>query len=152
MNNDVTISILNDLIRTCRAAEQGFADASQHVLDSRLKTLFLQRSWEFAMSITELKNLVLSLGGKPANLPTFRSALRRGWLDLKAMFLRNDDLAALYEVERSEFIVLKAYYKAAKQSLPQLIRAVVIRQLHNAKRNHTEIKEIRDYAGTAAVH
>jgi len=151
-NNDLTISTLNDLIRTSKQNEQGFADASQHVLDLRLRTLFLRRSWEFATNVAELKNLVTSLGGKPADLPTFSGVFGRIWIDLKAMFSRNDDLAVLYEVERGEYIALKAYYKAAKQDMPLLVRAAVIRQLHDSKCNHSEIKEIRDYAGTAAVH
>lgn len=146
VDNNLTISILNDLIQTSKDGEQGFQQAAEHVQDSQLKAFFIRRSHEVSISVAELQDLVVSLGGIPADSSTFGGSLHRYWIDLKTAVVSNDSLAVLNEVERGEDHALNAYLKASEYDFPPLVRSVILRQLNGAQRNHDEVKALRDNA------
>lgn len=151
-NNEI-ISTLNDLIEVSKDGEEGFRSSAQNVDDPQLKTFFLRRSKEVATSVQELQELVRSLGGKPADSSSLSGTLHRRWIDLKTALTSNDTVAVLNETERGEDVALATYRKAAEKELPPHIRFVVVRQLEGAKRNHDEVKRLRDAARTeAAAH
>jgi uncharacterized protein (TIGR02284 family) len=145
-NNDLTVSVLNDLIRTSKDAEQCFAYSTRHVQDPQLKAFFIHRTREAAKDVTELQDLVVSLGGIPIDSPSIGHLWHRYWIDLKTAI----DLAVLNEVERGEDFTLKVYRKAAEQSLPPAVRTVVLRQFDHAHHNYDEIKGLRDSAQALA--
>jgi uncharacterized protein (TIGR02284 family) len=151
-NNEI-ISTLNDLIEVSKDGEEGFRSSAENVDDPQLKTFFLRRSKEVATSVQELQELVRSLGGKPADSSSLSGTLHRRWIDLKTALTSNDTVAVLNETERGEDVALATYRKAAEKELPPHIRFVVVRQLEGAKRNHDEVKRLRDAARTeAAAH
>lgn len=151
-NNEI-ISTLNDLIEVSKDGEEGFRSSAENVDDPQLKTFFLRRSKEVATSVQELQELVRSLGGKPADSSSLSGTLHRRWIDLKTVLTSNDTVAVLNETERGEDVALATYRKAAEKELPPHIRFVVVRQLEGAKRNHDEVKRLRDAARTeAAAH
>lgn len=151
-NNEI-ISTLNDLIEVSKDGEEGFRSSAKNVDDPQLKTFFLRRSKEVATSVQELQELVRSLGGKPADSSSLSGTLHRRWIDLKTALTSNDTVAVLNETERGEDVALATYRKAAEKELPPHIRFVVVRQLEGAKRNHDEVKRLRDAARTeAAAH
>lgn len=152
-DNQEIISTLNDLIEVSRDGEEGFRSSADNVDDPQLKTFFLRRSKEVATSVQELQELVQSLGGKPADSTSLGGTLHRRWIDLKTALTSNDTVAVLNETERGEDVALATYRKAAEKELPPHIRFVVVRQLEGAKRNHDEVKRLRDAARTeAAAH
>jgi uncharacterized protein (TIGR02284 family) len=152
-DNDDVISTLNDLIETSKDGEEGFRTSADNVDDPQLKAFFLRRSLEVASSAQELQGLVRSLGGDPAESSTLGGALHRRWIDLKTALTSNDRVAVLNETERGEDVALNAYRKAAEKDLPINVRMVITRQLEGAKRNHDEVKHLRDAARAAAeVH
>ncbi len=140
------ISTLNDLIETSRDGEEGFRSSAENVDDPQLKAFFIRRSQEVSNSVRELQDLVRSLGGEPATSTTIGGALHRRWIDLKTAITSNDTVAVLNETERGEDVALKAYREAAEMDLPAQVRLVVLRQLEGAKRNHDEVKRLRDLA------
>jgi uncharacterized protein (TIGR02284 family) len=151
-NNEI-ISTLNDLIEVSKDGEEGFRSSAENVDDPQLKTFFLRRSKEVATSVQELQELVRSLGGKPTDSSSLSGTLHRRWIDLKTALTSNDTVAVLNETERGEDVALATYRKAAEKELPPHIRFVVVRQLEGAKRNHDEVKRLRDAARTeAAAH
>jgi uncharacterized protein (TIGR02284 family) len=151
-NNDV-ISILNDLIEVSKDGEEGFRSSAEHVDEPQLKTFFLRRSYEVATSVQELQDLVRALGGEPASSTSLGGALHRRWIAIKTALTSNDTVAVLNETERGEDVALAAYRKAAEKELPTHIRFVVVRQLEGAKRNHDQVKQLRDTArAEAAAH
>jgi uncharacterized protein (TIGR02284 family) len=149
-DNDDIISTLNDLIEVSKDGEEGFRSSAENVDDPTLKAYFLRRSQEVAASVQELQELVRSLGGEPASSTSLSGALHRRWIDLKTALTSNDTLAVLNETERGEDVALATYRKAAEKDLPTHIRFVVVRQLEGAKRNHDEVKKLRDAARAEA--
>jgi len=152
-DNDDVISTLNDLIEVSKDGEEGFRSSAEHVDEPQLKTFFLRRSQEVAASVQELQELVHSLGGEPASSTSLGGALHRRWIAIKTALTSNDTVAVLNETERGEDVALAAYRKAAEKDLPTHIRFVVVRQLEGAKRNHDQVKQLRDAArAEAAAH
>lgn len=152
-DNDDIISTLNDLIEVSKDGEEGFRSSAENVDDPKLKAFFLRRSQEVAASVQELQELVRSLGGEPASSTSLSGALHRRWIDIKTALTSNDTLAVLNETERGEDVALATYRKAAEKDLPTHVRFVVVRQLEGAKRNHDEVKKLRDAArAEAAAH
>jgi len=152
-DNDDIIDILNDLIEVSKDGEEGFRSSAENVDDPKLKAFFMRRSQEVAASVQELQELVRSLGGEPASSTSLSGALHRRWIDLKTALTSNDTLAVLNETERGEDVALATYRKAAEKDLPTHVRFVVVRQLEGAKRNHDEVKKLRDEArAQAAAH
>ncbi len=144
INNDETISVLNDLIEVSKDGEEGFLQSSKAVQDSKLKAYFLHRSHEVKQSIYELQALVRELGGEPADSASIAGYLHRRWIDIKTAITSNDNLAVLNEVERGEDNALDAYQKAADKQLPAAANLLILRQLKGAQRNHDEVKQLRD--------
>lgn len=152
-DNDEIISTLNDLIEVSKDGEEGFRSSAEHVDEPQLKTFFLRRSHEVATSVQELQELVRALGGEPASSTSLGGALHRRWIAIKTALTSNDTVAVLNETERGEDVALAAYRKAAEKDLPTHIRFVVVRQLEGAKRNHDQVKQLRDAArAEAAAH
>ena len=152
-DNDDIISTLNDLIEVSKDGEEGFRSSAEHVDEPQLKTFFLRRSHEVATSVQELQDLVRALGGEPASSTSLGGALHRRWIAIKTALTSNDTVAVLNETERGEDVALAAYRKAAEKDLPTHIRFVVVRQLEGAKRNHDQVKQLRDVArAEAAAH
>lgn len=153
MDNEEIISTLNDLIEVSKDGEEGFRSSAENVDDPQLKAFFLRRSQEVAASVQELQELVRSLGGEPASSTSLSGTLHRRWIDIKTALTSNDTLAVLNETERGEDVALATYRRVAEKDLPTHVRFVVVRQLEGAKRNHDEVKRLRDAArAEAAAH
>ncbi len=146
LNNDDAISTLNKLIEISRDGEDSFRKAAESVDDSQLKSFFLSRSREVKEGLFELQESVRELGGTPADSVSISDYLHRRWVDLKTAILTNDKLAVLNEIERGEDAALNAYVEATNEALPPHVMLLVLRQLNGARRNHHQIKQLRDAA------
>jgi len=145
MSNDEVISIVNDLIQTCKDGQEGFREAAEGVERTDLRTFFNSCSLERAAFAGELQSLVRELGGTPEDEGSFSGALHRGWIDIKTAIAGNDDEAILAECERGEDTAKNAYNSAAKQNLPENIRRVVETQAVSIRDKHDRIKALRDF-------
>ncbi len=144
LNNEDTVSVINNLIEVSKDGEAGFLKSAQDVTNEQLKSFFLRRSDEVKQSVLELQNLVRELGGEPADSTSIAGYLHRRWIDLKTAIVDNDELAVLNEVERGEDVALEAYRSASEKDLPTTAMLIVMRQLTGAQRNHDVVKEMRD--------
>lgn len=144
MDNDDVVEVLNDLLENCRDGEYGFRTCSQQAESPELKAAFEMRAADCERAGVELKAAIVSLGGDPAEGGTASGALHRGWVTLRASVSAVNDLDILEECERGEDAALARYREAIEQPLPSSIAAIVRRQYEGTKKNHDQVRTLRD--------
>jgi uncharacterized protein (TIGR02284 family) len=149
MDEKNALSVVEDLIETCKDGQKGYQDAASHVKRSDLKTYFNQQSLERASFAGELEAILVQLG-KPDKKVTgsVAATLHRAWIDTK-VGLGAGDHAILESVEAGEDSAKKAYNKATTSDLPQNIAQIVRRQAASVQRAHDKVKTLRDTATAA---
>ena len=150
MSNDDVVDELNTLIETCKDGEQGFRTCAEHTKSAQLKQTFLARAGECQKGASELQAIVTRLGGKADTGSSATGKLHHVWVDVKSALTGNDDQAILNECERGEDAALDRYRDAIKKSLPDEIALVVQRQYEGVKRNHDQIRTLRDQMRSTA--
>lgn len=132
------VSLVNELVETCKDAEKGFHDAAMDVKEQNLRDIFLTHSRQMAQFGKTLQEEVVRLGGAPKDHGTLAGTLHRTWMDLRAAINRHDAKLVLTECERGESAVLAHYERALETTLPQDIKDVVERQFVEilVARNH----------------
>ena len=143
MDNDEVISCLNDLIETCKDGEYGFRTLAEHAKTDSLRQVFQARAGDCQRGASELQACVARLGGKAETRSSVAGTAHRGWIDVKSA-LGGGDLSLLNECERGEDVALKSYRKAIQEPLPADIAELVRKQYEGAKRNHDQIRTLRD--------
>lgn len=142
-DNDRAISVLNNLIETCKDGQDGFKTAAEGVNRSELKTLFYEYSQQRASFAAELQNEVRRLGGDPEKTGSTAAALHRGWIDIKSAVTGRDDSAVISECERGEDAAVRNYRDAlADQNLPADLRTVVERQYAAVQEAHDRVRAL----------
>jgi uncharacterized protein (TIGR02284 family) len=144
MSNDEVIDTLNDLIETCKDGESGFRTSSEHSKSPELKALLLDRANDCQRGASELQSLVTQLGGEADTGGSALGAMHRGWVAVKATLSTYDDKAIMEECERGEDTALTSYRNALAKPLPPQVHAVVDRQYQGVKRNHDQVRELRN--------
>jgi uncharacterized protein (TIGR02284 family) len=142
--NEKSVSVLNDLIQTCKDGENGFKTASEHTNDLELKSLFQQYAAQRSELARELQTRVLNLGEDPKKSGSVSASLHRGWLDLKAAISSAEPHAILAECERGEDIAVKAYREALDEYVDGATRELIRRQFGLIQATHDRIKQLRD--------
>lgn len=146
MDNDDIIDTLNDLIETSKDGEYGFRTSAEHMRNEDIRQLFLRRADECREGAAELQTLVARLGGSPDDSGSASGALHRGWVAVKGTLSGYSDQAILEETERGEDVALASYRSALDKGLPADVRSVVERQYEGVKRNHAQVRTLRDQA------
>lgn len=144
MTNDQAVSVLNNLIETCKDGEKGFKAAADGLKSSSIKAKFLEYSRERGQMASELQAEVRRLGGDPDKSGSVSGSVHRGWLDLKAALTGHDDHAVVAEAERGEDVAKGVYENALKESLPTSAQTLVQQQAVKVRRVHDDVKAIRD--------
>ena len=144
MTNDKAVSVLNNLIETCKDGEKGFKAAADGLKSSSIKTKFLDYSRERGQMASELQAEVRRLGGDPDKSGSVSGSVHRGWLDLKAALTGHDDHAVVAEAERGEDVAKGVYENALKESLPTSAQTLVQQQAVKIRRAHDDVKALRD--------
>jgi len=149
VTNDETIDQLNKLIETCKDGEYGFRSCAEHCKSADLKTVFMRRSEDCAKGARELQALVSRLGGKPESDSSTTGAMHRGWVAVVGTLTGYSDEQMLNECERGEDAALDRYRDALKQPLPSDVMSVVQSQYEGVKRNHDQIRTLRNQVRAA---
>ena len=150
MTNDKAVSVLNNLIETCKDGEKGFKAAADGLKSSSIKAKFLEYSRERGQMASELQAEVRRLGGDPDKSGSVSGSVHRGWLDLKAALTGHDDHAVVAEAERGEDVAKGVYENALKDSLPTSAQTIVQQQAVKVRRAHDDVKALRD--GQTVAH
>jgi uncharacterized protein (TIGR02284 family) len=144
MDHNDTVSQLEKLIETCKDGEYGFRTCAEHVKSTDLKDIFLRRAEDCQRGASELQQIVVQLGGKADTGSTVTGALHRGWVSVVGVLSGKSDGAILDECERGEDAAMERYRDAIKANLPSDVMAVVQRQYEGVKRNHEQIRTLRN--------
>ncbi len=148
MDNAEVIDTLNDLIETCKDGEYGYRASAEHLRNPQTRMRFVQAADQCGMAANRLATEVVKLGGKAEEGGSVAGAIHRGWVSVRSTLSQQTDLAILEEAERGEDHALESYRGALKEPLPEAVRAVVQAQYEDAKRNHDEVRRLRDDART----
>jgi uncharacterized protein (TIGR02284 family) len=149
MDEKNALSVVEDLIETCKDGQKGYQDAASHAKRSDLKTYFNQQSLERASFAGELEAILIQLG-KPDKKVTgsVAASLHRAWIDTKVS-LGAGDHSILESVEAGEDNAKEAYQKAITKDLPENIAQIVRRQAASVQRAHDKVKSLRDTTAAA---
>ena len=150
LGNDDVISLLNNLIETCKDGEQGFKEAAEGVERSDLKSTFYEYSQQRSQYAGVLQGLVRSLGGDPESGGSISGAMHRGWINIKSAVTGQDEAAILNECERGEDVAKEAYEAALNTTLPSNIEDVIRQQSQGVQAAHNRIRELRNSEKRAA--
>ncbi len=141
--NDEAVSVLNDLIETCKDGINGFQTAADAVSDPRAKTLFTSRAQAIEKASAELSAQVRQLGGDPEKTGSVAGAVHRGWINIKSVVTGKDDGAIVAECERGEDVAVKSYKDALDKNLPSQVRSIVEQQYRGAVANHDAMRALK---------
>ena len=150
MDNKAVVSVLNDLIETCKDGANGFRTAAAAVQHADAKALFTSRVPTIEGAAGELQAQVRRLGGDAETTGSVAAAVHRGWIGLKSAVTGKDDAAIVTECERGEQLAVKNYEDALKKDLPAEVRAIVERQYRGAVQNLERVRALGDVKGAAA--
>lgn len=143
MSNDDVISVLNNLIETCKDGQDGFKTAAEGIQDSALKTLFYNYSQQRSQFAGELQGEVRRLGGDPEKTGSIAAAIHRGWIDIKSAVTGKNDTAIINECERGEDSAVSNFRDALGSDLPADVRSIVERQYADVKAAHDRIRDMK---------
>ena len=140
-----SISILNDLVETCKDGQQGFATAAKDAKDAELGRVFSHYAEQRGNYIRELQQRIRALGGDPDKHGSVSGSFHRGWINLKSAISSNEPHAVLAECERGEDAAVSNFRDALQETdLDTESRALVQRQSAGVQEAHDRIKELRD--------
>ncbi len=149
MNENNVISVIEDLIETCKDGQKGYLDAAEHVKRLDLKKYFNERTLERSSFAGELEAELIRLGKPDKKVSASASAaLHRVWIDTKVA-LGGGDHSILESVEAGEDNAKKSYEKAVTSDLPENIAQIVRRQAASVQQAHDKVKRMRDLAKAA---
>lgn len=114
MNNDKTISVLNDLLHITNDRIAGFAKVADKVWESYtdLRPAYdnmVAESWDMKQ---ELVDLIISKGGSPEDTKSIAGAFHRAWIDVKNTLASDKDESTLENVVFGEKAAIDAYQDA----------------------------------------
>jgi uncharacterized protein (TIGR02284 family) len=142
-SNEEVVSTLNDLIQTCRDAEEGFGTAAEGVEDEDLRALLVEYSRQRAGFAGDLQAEVRRLGGEPETEGSVVGAIRRGWLGIRAAMAGADDDSVISECERGDDASLANYGAALDADMPASVRALVERQFAVVRDTRDRLRALR---------
>jgi uncharacterized protein (TIGR02284 family) len=138
--------VVQELIDVCEDGEQGFMKCAERIDRPELKQMFEQRARECRRAADELSALVGERPHAPGEGGSVKGALHRGWTTLKDAVTPSDELAVLQECERGEDYALHRYQEAMQAPLPEPVKQVVASQYEGVRRNHDQVRALRDRA------
>ena len=131
MNNNEVISILNDLIDTCRTGQASFHSAAESIQNSEFRRLFNIFSQQRAQFVSELQSEVHRLGGETGN-ETVSAPLTGNAVPFRSpaatKSAMRDEASIIGECQREEEAAVNDYQEALKADLPLDVQYVVKRQ------------------------
>jgi uncharacterized protein (TIGR02284 family) len=150
MHENNAVSVVEDLIETCKDGQKGYQDAASHVKRPDLKTYFNEQSLERSRFAGELEAELIRLGKPDKKVSgSVSGALHRAWIDTKVS-LGAGDKAILESVEKGEDNAKESYGKALSGSLPSDVAEIVRRQAASVQKAHDKVRSLRDSAQAAA--
>ena len=150
MNENNAVSVLENLIETCKDGQKGYQEAASKVKRSDLKAFLNEQSLERSGFAGELEAELIRLGKPDKKVSgSVAGSLHRAWIDTK-VGLGGGDKTILEWLEHGEDTAKDAYQKAVTGDLPENIAQIVRRQAARVQAAHDKVKSLRDSAEAAA--
>lgn len=147
MNNERTVSVLNDLLNITNDRIEGFSKVEDKVWDtySPLKGDYDNMVSQSQNMKSELVNLIREKGGEPNNTTSTAGALHRTWIDVKNSFSGDKSESTLENVVFGENAAIDAYQDALDSGdlCPESSR-VVSDQLHHLKSSYNKFSHLNE--------
>jgi uncharacterized protein (TIGR02284 family) len=153
MDQNDAVSVVKELIETCKDGQKGYQDGASKVKRPDVKTFFNEQSLERGRFAGELEAELhrLEPGDKDKKVSgSVAGSLHRAWIDTKVN-LGAGDKAILEWMEQGEDRAKDAYQKASSGSLPGNVAELVRRQAASVQKAHDKVKNLRDTAEAAAA-
>lgn len=150
MDENNAISVVENLIETCKDGQKGYQDAADHAKAPDLKQYFREQSAERGRFAQELHAELAKLGKPEKKVSGSASAaMHRAWIDTKVA-MGGGDKTILESVEAGEDNAKETYNKALGGTLPASVTEIVRRQAASVQRAHDKVRMLRDQAKAAA--
>ncbi|MBV8325028.1 PA2169 family four-helix-bundle protein [Chryseobacterium sp.] len=147
MNNEKTVSVLNDLLNITNDRIQGFSKVEDKVWDQypQLRADYDTMVSQSHTMKNELTHLITERGGTPEQSGSTAGAIHRAWIDIKNSFAGDSANATLGNVVYGEKAAIDAYEKALESGdlCPQSSQ-VVLQQLHQLKTSHDKFQNLEE--------
>jgi uncharacterized protein (TIGR02284 family) len=151
MDVNNAVSVLEELIQTCKDGQKGYLEAAAKVKRTDLKTFFNEQAAERGRFAAELEAELNRVGKTDKKLSgSVLGTLHRAWIDTKVS-LGGGDKTVLDWLEHGEDRAKDAYQKAVKGSLPANLMEIIRRQAASVQQAHDKVKNLRDTAEAAAA-
>lgn len=142
--DEKTITVLHELMETCRDGEHGFHTAAEAEKSGEFRSIFLRYAEQRGDFIRELQAQVFALGGNGEKSGSVSGLLHRGWMNLKSAVVAGEPAAILNECERGEDIAEQGYARALEAELDPESKAIVTRQSQSVRAAHEHLRVLRD--------
>lgn len=152
MTSNDMIDILIDLMEASRDGQWGFIDASKHASCADLRDIFAARAEDCACAISELKVLLGQCGGREDGADKVVDVVSSHRIACDDKFDRCTDLTLLEACERREDVAEAHYRQALDKMLPEPVRSFVEHQYQGVRRNHEQMRRLRDRFRAALAH
>ncbi|REC44228.1 PA2169 family four-helix-bundle protein [Chryseobacterium pennipullorum] len=147
MNNENTVSVLNDLLNITNDRIEGFSKVEDKVWDTHtgLKKDYDQMVSQSQTMKTDLIGLIRERGGDVDNTASMAGALHRAWIDVKNSFAMDKDESTLENVVFGENAAIKAYQDALDSGdlCPESSR-VISDHLHHLKSSYAKFENLEE--------
>ena len=120
MENEKTISVLNNLIQINNDRIEGYKTASAETKEGDLIAMFSQFQATSLVINSELRSEVTRLGGNPTEDTRLTGKFFRVWMDVKAALTGNDRKAILESCEYGEDVAKKTYENTLENEVENL--------------------------------
>ncbi|HEX4662979.1 MAG TPA: PA2169 family four-helix-bundle protein [Terriglobales bacterium] len=151
MDVNNAVSVLEELIQTCKDGQKGYLEAASKIKRPDLKTFFTEQAAERGRFATELEAELGRIGNGDKKLSgSVLGTLHRAWIDTKVS-LGGGDKTVLEWLEHGEDRAKDAYQKAVRGSLPASLMEIIRRQAASVQAAHDKVKQLRDTAETMAA-
>ena len=147
MNNDKSISVLNDLLHITNDRIAGFAKVEDKVWEthSNLKEAYDDMVSRSVDMKNDLINLINTKGGDADNTTSISGAFHRAWIDVKNTFSADRDESTLENVVFGEKAAIDAYQDALDSGdLCQESTSLVLDQLHHLKASYAKFETLEN--------
>ncbi|MCU7614081.1 PA2169 family four-helix-bundle protein [Chryseobacterium sp. GMJ5] len=147
MNNEKTVSVLNDLLNITNDRIEGFSKVEDKVWDtySGLKSDYDQMVSQSQQMKSELISLINENGGEADNTTSTAGAIHRAWIDVKNSFTGNKEESTLENVVFGENAAIDAYQNALDSGdLSADCSRVVQDQLHHLKSSYAKFENLEN--------
>lgn len=147
MNNEKTVSVLNDLLNITNDRIEGFSKVEDKVWDthSGLKSDYDQMVSQSQNMKNDLIGLISERGGEADNTTSTAGAIHRTWIDVKNSFSTDKDESTLQNVVFGEKAAINAYQDALDSGdlCPESSR-VISDQLHHLKSSFNKFENLEE--------